>query len=303
MADLPVNGKLLELASKYVTDQALADYLDVHRSTISRHIERIGAREAVSAVRHREEVVRPEEIPTIFRDYSDEATHYLYPLGDVHKGSPSHDRGLWRKWLAYVESRGNASLLGTGDFLNSALKDSKSESYDEKMTVGKAKRELRGELAPLAKAGRLDALCPGNHEDRIYRAVGDCPIQDVCDFLSVPYFDSAALFVFRVGKVEYEVYVRHGTGTGQALTNLAKSGRVIRADLYVTGHTHRQAVAIDDIFEREGRSVGRRKMYFLSSGSFLGYEKYAAVRGYPPSHMGAPRVYMNGKRKDLHISL
>ena len=303
MAELPRNGDLLKLCEKYDTDQGLADALGVPRTTIRDHINRIGMRDAVKAVRGAEQIARPVELPVIYRDYSDESRHYVYPLGDVHKGAAQHDRKLWRKWLGYIEGRKNASLLGTGDFLNVALKDSKSDVYEERMTVGDAKRELRGELKRLAGEGRIDGLFPGNHEERIHRAVGDCPIQDVCDSLEVPYAVAAALFVFKVGKVEYEILVRHGTGAGQSLVALAKSGRIARADVYVTGHSHRQAVTIDDIFEREGRAMGRRKMYFLSSGSFIGWEKYAAVRGYPPSHMGAPRLFLDGTRRDVHISL
>lgn len=303
MTDLPRNGQLLALAKKHATDQALADNLGVPRTTLRDHIYRIGMREAVNAVRDMPEVARPTEIPIIRRDYSAQDRHYIYPLGDVHKGAETHDRGMWRQWLAYIENREIASLLGTGDFLNTAIIGSKSDVYDEQMTVGQAKRELRDELRPLAARGAIDVMLPGNHEDRITRAIGDCPIQDVCDELDVPYIRAAALLIYVVGDIEYEVYVRHGTGAGQSLAQLAKSGQVIRADIYVTGHTHRQAVTVDDFFVRKGGHVRREKRYFVSSGSFLGYERYAATRGYPPSRLGAPRIFLDGRRFDVHISL
>lgn len=243
------------------------------------------------------------EIPVIYRDYSSESRHFIYPLGDVHKGSKTHNKEMWRDWLAYLRKRKIASLLGTGDFLNVGIVGSKSDIYDETMTVGKAKREITHELRSLAETGRIDALAPGNHEDRITRSIGDCPIQDICDSLDVPYIEAAALLVYRVGNQEYEVYMRHGTGSGQSLIGLGKGAGVIRADIYVTGHTHRQAVTADDWFVREGDDSVRRKRYFVSSGSFLGYEKYAAQRGYPPSRMGAPRIYLDGERWDVHVSI
>lgn len=299
--ELPRNGKLLSLAEKYRTDRALAEALNVPRETLRDHIYRLGMREAINAVREHQEVARPSELQIIRRDYSHETRHYVYPLGDVHKGARTHDRALWREWLAYIESRENASLLGTGDFLNTAIVGSKSDIYEERMTVRQAKRELAKELRSLS--GRIDALMPGNHEDRIARAIGDCPIEDVCDRLGVAYVQAAALLVYVVGDVEYEIYVRHGTGAGQSLTQLAKSGQVVRADVYVTGHTHRQAVTADDFFERHGTEVERAKRYFVSSGSFLGYETYAAQRGFPPSRLGAPRIFLDGRRKDVHISI
>lgn len=305
MADLPRNGELLRLARRYLTDATLAEYLGVPRTTLRDHINRLGMREPVSAVRERTEVIRPDEIPTIVRDYTDQDRHYIYPLGDVHIGSPSHDEELWATWLDYLYERPEASLLGTGDFLNTALKDSVSDVYDERMTVGDAKRKLRAQLASLATQDRIDGLVPGNHEDRITKATGDCPIRDVCDMLDVPYIQAAALIVYRVGDQEYEVFLRHGTGSGQSLVAMEKSLRVIRADIYVTAHIHNQAARVGDQFERtRGRgSVARRKFLLVTAGSFLGYERYAAQRGYAPGHMGSPRIYLDGKRHDFHVSL
>lgn len=303
MADLPRNGEMLRLAARFPTDQALAEHLGVPRTTLRDHIYRTGQREAVNAVREGPEAVRPEEIPVIFRDYSDQEKHYIYPLGDVHIGAKTHHPAIWQKWLDYLYGRPLASLLGTGDFLNTAIIGSKSDVYDEKVTVGEGKRLLRKQLEPLAKDGRIDALCPGNHEDRITRAIGDCPIRDVSEALAVDYVEAAALFVYRVGDYEYELFLRHGTGNGQSLAALAKSGGVIAADIYVTGHTHRQAVTADDYFARRDKRIERRKRHFVSSGSFLGYEKYAAQRGYPPSRLGAPRILLDGRRHDVHVSV
>jgi hypothetical protein len=305
VADLPRNGNLLGLARKFPTDQALADHLKVPRTTLRDHIYRIGMREAINAVRERPQVARPDEIPVIRRDYSGQDRHYIYPLGDVHLGAKSHNGPMWAEWLAYLEDRDDCSLLGTGDFLNVAIVGSKSDVYDETMTVGDAKRLLRRQLEPLAKSGRVDALAPGNHEERIHRSTGDCPILDVCDSLSVPYVDAAALIVYTVGDQEYEVFLRHGTGSGQAFTALDKSRLVIRADIYVTGHVHNQAARVGDHFEhnRTAGAVERRKFLVVSSGAFLGYEKYAAVRGYQAGHMGAPRIYLDGRRRDFHVSL
>ena len=245
----------------------------------------------------------PEEIPVIIRDDSSQPNHYVYPLGDLHKGAAKHQGDRWREWLDYLVSQPDRSLLNTGDNFNSAIIGSKSDVYDEVMRVGDAKRELREELRPLAAAGRVDVMMPGNHEDRISRAVGDCPVLDVAEALEIPYVRASALIVYRVGDQEYELYVRHGTGNGQSLAGLQKSAFTIAADVYVTGHTHRQAVTADDYFYREGGSCERRHRYFVNSGSFIGLENYAAQRGYAPTRIGAPRIFFDGSRHDVHVSL
>lgn len=249
------------------------------------------------------EVRDPEEIPVVIREYPDQPHHYVYPLGDLHKGSAKHQGRRWRQWVDYLVSEPDRSLLNTGDNFNSAIIGSKSDVYDEVMRVGEAKRELREELRPLAEQGRVDLMMPGNHEDRITRAVGDCPVWDVAEFLGIPYVRASALLVYRIGDQEYELYVRHGTGNGQSLATLQKSAFTISADVYVTGHTHRQAVTADDYFYRDGGVCSRRHRYFVNSGSFIGLENYAAQRGYAPTRIGAPRIFLDGRRHDVHVSL
>lgn len=244
------------------------------------------------------------EIPVIKRDYSDERAHYVYPLGDVHKGSPAHDAEKWVEWLEFIKHKQDSSLLGTGDFLNSALKTSVSEVYDETHSVGTAKRQLRAEFRPIAN--RIDLLIPGNHEDRIYRAVGDCPIEDVADAIGAPYARKVALVAYRVGDVDYTFYVRHGTGAGGVgarATRLQKQAQTLLADVYISGHTHSQLVFPEEYFTYEDGEIKRKKRYFVSSGSFVRYEEYAAGASMVPTKIGAPRIRLDGERFDVHVSI
>ena len=50
---LPTNGELLGLAVKYPTNQALADFLGVPRTTLRDHITRVGMRDTILAARLR----------------------------------------------------------------------------------------------------------------------------------------------------------------------------------------------------------------------------------------------------------
>ncbi len=246
------------------------------------------------------------EIPTYNLDYRDRSELYLYPLGDVHIGAPHHAAARWKEWLDYIVNAENAVMVGTGDFLNCALKDSKSEAYDETGTVGQSRDLLWDQLKPLAKARKLDLLMPGNHEDRVYRATGDCPIGVVAKALDVNYARDAVVLNYNVGEVTYEVFVRHGTGGGEIgarANRLAKQARTLVADVYISGHSHSQLVFQQDLFVvREGRTERRRQL-FVSSGSFVGYEGYAAKRGMAPAKLGAPRIRLDGTRLDAHASI
>jgi predicted phosphodiesterase len=246
------------------------------------------------------------EIPVIHRDYSDMDTLYVYPLGDVHIGAPAHDRARWEEWLDYLTGREDASMIGTGDFLNSAIVGSVSDVYEETAPVGECKRLLRRQLQPLKD--RIDLLIRGNHENRINKAVGDCPIHDVADFLEVPYAPNVALVVYRVGDVEYHVYVRHGTGGGQVgarANRLAKQAETCLADVYISGHTHSKLAFPTEIFryDPEARKVRRTDRWFVSSGSFLRMEPYAAAAGYSPTRIGAHRIRIDGRHRDISVSI
>jgi hypothetical protein len=248
----------------------------------------------------------PTELPVFFRDYSHLDKLHVFPLGDVHKGSANFQNAKWQEWLAYVADNDHCSMLGTGDFLNVALKDSVSDVYTETQTVGDAKWQLRDELQPLADNDQLDLLIPGNHEGRITRATGDCPIRDVAQALRVNYAPVSALVVYTVGDVQYEVAIRHGSGSGRAgaqATRMEREAQTVIADVYVTGHTHRQQVLRGAVFQRDGDAVARRRQLYVSSGSFLSYEEYAARAGLTPADIGCPRIRLDGTRKDAHASV
>lgn len=301
------HGEIETMLALGLSQAKIATELGVPSSTLNDYVrKRVAVETFADADGLRSDVPRQfTEIPVIERHYDADA-HYVYPLGDVHVGSPAFASERWLEWQEYLTSREDASMLGTGDFLNSALKTSVSETYDEILTVGQAKRQFRRDLEPLAEQGRIDLLMPGNHEDRIYRAIGDCPIEDVADYLDTPYCRVACVVVYHVGNQRYEVAVKHGSGGGMIgarAARLARQAQTLLADVYVSGHTHSQLVFPQELFYVEGNTVKRRRQYFVSSGSFLAYEEYAARQGFAPQKIGAPRIRLDGERHDVHVSI
>ena len=91
---------------------------------------------------------------------------------------------------------------------------------------------------------------------------------------------------------------------GAAVNRLEKQERIIDADIYVSGHTHTQVCFPKNIFvPNDQGGYSRRKRLFVCSGSFLAYEDYAATAGFPPAHIGAPRIFLGGERWDVHGSV
>lgn len=91
---------------------------------------------------------------------------------------------------------------------------------------------------------------------------------------------------------------------GAAVNRLERQERIIDADCYVSGHTHTQVCFPKNVFVPQSDGTYRRKKrLFVCSGSFLLYEPYAARAGYAPAHIGAPRIFFDGRRHDLHASV
>ena len=134
--------------------------------------------------------------------------------------------------------------------------------------------------------------------------MGDCPVQDLSDLLNVPYARAAVLLQIRVGSVDYQVYLRHGTGNGQSDAAMAKGASVFPlADVQIQGHTHKPKITVDDYFVVQDGRLQRRSRHNTVSGSFLGYERYAAERGYQPTRIGAPRIRLDGYVRDVKVSV
>lgn len=255
-----------------------------------------------------EEPDEEAEIPVFVRDYSDSPHHRPYPIGDLHIGAPQFASKALDQWLTYLLETPNVSMLNTGDNTNCALTTSVSDTYAEKLTVGQARRLQTAKFRPLAEADKIDAIIDGNHELRVYRATGDSPNAAVAETLGVNYTSAACIVRYLVGDESYDVYLRHGKGGGStmgaAVNRLEKQERIIDADVYVSGHTHTQVAFPKNRFVPNGKGGFRRKKsLFVCSGSFLAYEDYAAEAGYAPAHIGAPRIFLDGRTHDVHVSV
>lgn len=256
------------------------------------------------------ESVSPGEIPIFTIDHTDKEKLMLYPIGDIHKGAAQHLEDLFKQWLRYLRDADNVACIFTGDGLNAAIPGSKSDPFEEKYPLHTAIDKLSEDLK--IAQDKIDAMIAGNHDLRAYKITSLDPMKILADRMGVKAYDQTSMLLrYLVGDQEYHIYLRHGTGNPAsigAMTNQMKASRdTIFADIYITGHTHKQLafpldIFIPDFSEKTPRMI-RKKQFFISSGSFVGYERYAQERGWAPTHPGAPRIYLDGTRHDHHVSL
>jgi predicted phosphodiesterase len=306
---LSFNEVVEQVENKKITKAAGARILGIPPSTFKDRLERIklGPNYESDGLDHD---ANPDEIPIFTIDHSDKAKLSLYPIGDVHKGAAQHLEGLFQQWLRYLRDTDDVAAIFTGDGFNAAIPGSKSDPFEEKYSLDEAVDRLAADLN-IAK-DKIDAAIAGNHDIRAYKLTSLDPMKFLADKLGIEAYDQTSLLLhYIVGDQTYDIYLRHGTGNPASIggmTNQMKASRdTVMADIYITGHTHKQLAFPLDIFVPDYSgpvpTMTRKKQFFVSSGSFVGYERYAQERGWSPTHPGAPRIYLDGTRNDIHVSL
>ena len=240
---------------------------------------------------------------------------YILPIGDMHLGDPHFAKKKFLDLRDWILAKPNCYVVLVGDILNCATRSSKSDIYAENMNPNQAKNYAVELLTPIKD--RIIASCGGNHEERIYRESGFDVGESLANELGMPY-DKDGIMVnvkfdpnpnLRKGKINYTVYVNHGFGGGATkgakINAVNKLSSIILADLYLAGHVHFATVYKDSFFIPDTRNgkIDKVTRTFVSAGSFLDYGGYAERMGLPPAKLGTPRIRIDGRKKDLHVSI
>ena len=103
---------------------------------------------------------------------------HLYALGDIHVGSEQFDESAIRKKVRLIQNDPIAVVSLCGDLGDYGLKNSKTNVYQATMQP-KEQQEYIYELFSPIKDKVVSAV-PGNHEERLVKEVGICPLYDLC---------------------------------------------------------------------------------------------------------------------------
>jgi predicted phosphodiesterase len=253
-----------------------------------------------------------EDIPIggrqlLIKNYPKASEVRLVPVGDVHYGSGDCDVDLFQGTLDYIKES-ESYMIGMGDYLNLALKNSKSDIYTEIENPDSSYEQLYEMLYPIRN--RIWGLHMGNHEFRVWREAGINITKSLCRDLKVPYLGFATFTKVKVGDNNYTIYSTHG-GSGATtqegkLRAVRRLGESFDADLYLMGHMHETAVLSEDkrSVDYRNKTVKRKKVYYVCTGHFTDYEgSYGEMKNYRPGKKGCAKVKLNGKRWDMHVSI
>ena len=167
----------------------------------------------------------------------------VYAIGDVHVGSPEFDEKAIKKKLKIIEEDDCAALVLCGDLGDFGLKNSKSNVYLATMQPRQQQEYIYELFKPVV--GKVTAAVPGNHEERITREVGTCPLYDLCVKWGIEevYRENLAITKYSIGSIrgkQQQVSFIGLTSHGSTRNKHHKfTGSIDNQDFSISGHTHR----------------------------------------------------------------
>ena len=167
---------------------------------------------------------------------------HIYAIGDVHVGAPNFDEKAIRKKLQIIKDDPCACLCICGDLGDYGLKNSKTNVYQATMQPKEQQEYLYELFRPVAS--KMTAAVPGNHEERITKEVGTCPLYDLCVLWGVPevYRENTAITAYYFGSpnnTTKQVVFYGITSHGSSRNKHKKYINCFEgADFAISGHTH-----------------------------------------------------------------
>jgi UDP-2,3-diacylglucosamine pyrophosphatase LpxH len=236
----------------------------------------------------------------------------MVPITDVHLGNRQANIPYFKAFVDYIMNVPNAVTILNGDLAETATKVSVGKAmFEENMNFPEQLKTLHEILMPLAKAGKILGIGPGNHEERIANMIGLNPMEILAEKLGVPYFGYQGYFRIVVNNIKYNAAFFHGAGggatTGSKANTAEKINKVVpNADLYFSGHTHGKQYHHDYVymFDNESGELVPHKRTYVVGGSFVEYwDAYPEMKGLAPSATGLVRCELRPDIKDIRVTV
>ena len=240
---------------------------------------------------------------------------YIVPLQDLHIGDPRFREDIFQAIKAWLLKGPNRYAIINGDIFNVALKHSVSSVYEDTMNPREQLRYGRKLFDGLQ--GRILSATTGNHEERITRETSIDIMEEFAEWLGCAY-DPAGVFVkIKFGKdtrhsdpVVYGLYHTHGSSSAQLIGGKALSmERIMQsvpvADCVITGHTHAKIAFKDRVIipDYQNSQLRYHERTYVNGSALLDWGGYAERKGYRPSALGPAHIRLDGKRKQVTVTI
>lgn len=183
-----------------------------------------------------------DDLTLIKHDYpTDLEKLHVYAMGDVHVGSEEFNEQAVRRKLKIIQDDPYGALCLCGDLGDYGLKNSKTNVYQATMQPKEQQEYIFDLFNPIAD--KIIAAVPGNHEERITREVGLCPLYDLCVRWGIPevYRENVGIvkvsfgFSSKTRQHSFVGIVTHGSTRNKHKKFIAGFDGI---DFAISGHTH-----------------------------------------------------------------
>lgn len=166
----------------------------------------------------------------------------LYAIGDVHVGAENFDEKAIKKKIDIIKNDDFGVLALCGDLADYGLKNSKTNVYKATMQPKEQQEYVYELFKPIAD--KIVSAVPGNHEGRITKEVGLCPLYDLCVRWGIEevYRENVAILKLLFGSLKgdkkqnsFIVVTSHGSTRNK---NRKYIGGFDNADVFISGHIH-----------------------------------------------------------------
>ena len=242
---------------------------------------------------------------------------HIIPISDVHIGDKQANLKLFKEVLKKIKEDDSTYTILNGDLCNTALKNSKSDVYEDNMNPMEQLEQLLDLLEPIKD--KILVISTGNHEDRITKDTNIDITKLTAKQLGIEdrYSSGWWYLYLRFGEKEqgrkapmcYQITGYHGSGGGRKAggkaNRLQEMSQVVIADLYIMGHTHlpmsmKQLIWIPDY---ANNTLNKKEMYYLMSNSFLEPEGYGEKLGMLPNSNTITEAILDGTKRKIKTIL
>lgn len=230
----------------------------------------------------------------------------IYFAHDIHYGSDIADMKKWDRFKKEILAAPNRYVIWAGDYCETAIINSKSDIYSQNANLECQRIWMQQQFFDLKE--RTIAIVPGNHENRITKAVGLFPVYDaaVCSEVASQYRQHFAFVDIAVGsgghgigkQVHYVGFIAHRL---KDCKNYHGGDFVDGVDFVAYGHDHdpKDHARSKLVYDPKNKAVIQKDVEIIDSGSFMTYGGYGADDGYRPQATKLYKLVLNGKRKDI----
>lgn len=245
-------------------------------------------------------------------------------FSDLHIGSKRCDFKTIQQRVERVKANENVFAIILGDVCNTALKNSKSDVYEEALKPKEQLNQACMLFEPIKD--KILGICQGNHENRIDKETNIDILYLMARQLGIEnkYGAVSCLLFIRFGKQKnnkkarsytsgrklcYSLYMTHGSGgggtTGAKANQLEKRGNIVDSDIVCIGHTHLPLTFRTASYkcDPQNNSAYLKEQVFVNASATLDPEDYAEKVGLRPSSKTSPVIILDGHYKNVLVRL